>query len=110
MLGRDTVVVYAYSQAREAGEKHSVAVSETVGYVRANYPAMRISEAEVRRIVSRWRSKRSAICLFVSKPDPMQSTILVPGPDGKPLYARILYTAAVGPRPIYARANAAQRP
>ena len=30
MLDRDTVVVYAYSQAREAGEKHSVAISEAV--------------------------------------------------------------------------------
>ena len=110
MLGRDTVAVYAYSQAREAGEKHSVAISEAVVFVRTNYPAMRISETEVRRIVSRWRSKRSETCLFVSEPDPMQSRILVPDRDGKPSYARILYTASVGPRPVYPRANAAIRP
>ena len=35
MLERDTVAVYAYGCAREAGEKHSVAITEAVAYVRA---------------------------------------------------------------------------
>ncbi len=110
MLERDTAAVFAYGNARNAGEKHSVAISEAVAFIRTTYPWMPVSETEVKRIVSHWRSKGSATCLFVSKPHPAQSIDLVLGRDGKPTYPRILYTASFGPRPIYARANAASKP
>ena len=106
MLTRETLVVYAYGRAREAGEKHSVAISEAVKYVRDNAPAMPISETEVKRIVATWRSKQRPTCLFVTKPDPEHDTLVLP--DGRKV--RMLYTASVGPHPIYPRANAAKKP
>lgn len=110
ILLRSTVVIYAYGRAREAGEKHSVAVREAVEYIRATPHPMPISETEVKRIVAEWRSKRRRTCLFVSRPDPEHSIIAVPRRDGKIGDARIVYTASVGPHPIYPRANAAAKP
>lgn len=110
MLGRVTMAVYAYDLARKAGEKHSVAVSEAVTYIRETAPRMTISETEVKRIVAEWRSKRRKACLFVSKPDPEHSIVLVPGRDGRIVPVRIVYSASVGPHPIYPRANAARKP
>jgi hypothetical protein len=107
VLERETLAIYAYGRCRDAGEKHLVAILEAVKYIRDTAPAMPISETGVKRIVARWRSKRNVTCLFVSKPDPEHSTIRVPGKDGRMINARILYTASVGPRPIYPRANAA---
>lgn len=106
MLERETVAVYAYDQARKAGEKHSVAISEAVKFIRATYPWMPISETEVKRAMAHWRSKRRASALFVSKPDPEHNCIILP--NGRKV--RILYTASVGPRPIYPRSNAAEQP
>jgi hypothetical protein len=109
MLLRVTMVVYAYRRARDAGEKHSVAIDEAVTYIRETAPRMRISATGVKRIVAQWLSKQRPTCLFVSKPDPEHSLTLVPGRDGKWVYARIAYTASVGPHPIYPRANAAKK-
>ena len=83
-----------------------VAISEAVKYIRDTAPKMRISETEVKRIVAVWRSKQRPMCLFVTKPDPEHNSIVLP--NGR--RARILYTASVGPRPIYPRANAAEKP
>jgi hypothetical protein len=107
MLGRDTLAIYAYGLARDAGEKHIVAIQEAVRYIRDKCPRMPISETEVKRIVAAWRPKRAATCLFVSKPDPERAIVWVPGRDGRIISARIAYTASVGPRPIYPRTNAA---
>ncbi len=38
MLDRVTLVVYAYDQAREAGEKHMAAITEAVEFIRENRP------------------------------------------------------------------------
>jgi hypothetical protein len=107
VLERVMLVIHAYNLARDAGEKHIVAVLEAVNYVRDTAPAMRISETEVKRILAMWRPKGKATCLFVSKPDPEHSIIKVPGRDGRMVNARIMYTASVGPRPTHPRANAA---
>jgi len=107
MLKRVTLAIYSYGLARDAGEKHSVAIHEAVKYIRDKCPWMPISESEVKRIVAAWRSKRAATCLFVSKPDPDHAIVRVPGRDGRIISARIVYTASVGPRPIYPRTNAA---
>jgi hypothetical protein len=106
MLERDTVAVYAYDEARKAGEKHSVAISEAVKFIRDTNPGMPISETEVKRTLAHWRSKERTSCLFVSKPDPEHNTLILP----YGWKVRILYTASVGPRPVYARANAAAKP
>jgi hypothetical protein len=106
VLERVILAIYAYGRARKAGEKHSVAISEAVEYIRNTAPAMRVSETGIKRIVATWRPKRSATCLFVDKPDPEHNSI--------PPYARrkgtVLYTVSVRPRPIYPRANAAEKP
>ena len=106
MLGRATLVVYAYGRARDGGNKHSVAISEAVKYIRDTAPTMPISETEVRRIVAGWRSKRRPMCLFVSRPDPEHNSVVLP--NGRK--AKILYTASVRLHPIYPRANAAEKP
>jgi hypothetical protein len=110
ILERITLALFAYGRARDAGEKHSVAISEAVKYVRETIPAMPISETEVKRIVAGWRSKERPMCLLVTKPGLEHSLIRVPGRDGKWVDARILYTASVGPRPISDRAKAAKKP
>ena len=105
MLGRATLVVYAYGRARDAGNKHSVAISEAVKYIRVTAPTMPISETEVKRVVAEWRSKRRPMCLVVTRPDPEHNTVTLP--NGRK--ARILYTASVQLHPIYPRANAAEK-
>src|SRR5947209_18065551 len=97
MLRRRMMVLYAHGRSRAAGEKHSVAVGEAVRYVRENAPEMRISEAEVRRVVALWRSRRRATCVSVNKPNPERSTISLRRRDGKIIQVRIVYTASVGP-------------
>jgi len=112
MLERITLVLFAYERAREAGEKHCVAVSEAVKYVRQTAPAMRISETEVKRIVAYWRPKGSTRCLRVNEPAPSGHITSVPVlKNGVVSFikCRVLLTASHGPRPIYARANAAQK-
>lgn len=105
-MERVILAIYAYDQARKAGEKHSVAISEAVKYIRDTAPAMRVSETEVKRILATWRSKRSATCLLVDKPNQEHNSRVLPKGRG----GRILYTVSVGPRPIYPRANAAEKP
>ena len=58
--------------------------------------------------MSRWRLKRSVICLFVSELYPMQSSILVPGREENCYTPEFFTPPAVGPRPVYPRANAAK--
>jgi hypothetical protein len=66
VLQRETLALFAYERAREAGEKHCVAVSEAVKYIRQTAPRMRISETEVKRIVAYWRPRGSTRCLRVT--------------------------------------------
>ena len=105
-LRRETMIVYGYDQARSLGEKHDAAIKEAVRYVRETDPRLRISETEVRRVLASWRSRRNPFGLVVIKPGPSESTITLP--NGR--VVRVLLTAAIGPRPIYPRANAAQKP
>ncbi len=113
VLQRVTLALFAYERAREAGEKHCVAVSEAVKYIRKIAPTMRISETEVRRIVAYWRPRGATKCLLVREPRLEENTILALAKnDGVVSFVnrRVLYTAYSGPRPIYSRANAATKP
>lgn len=105
MLQRVTLVVYAYGRAREAGDKHFAAIQAAVRYVRKTAPGMPVSETEVRRILAVWRSNQNLSALSVTKPEPPNDTITLP--NGR--VVRKLWTAALGPRPIYPRANAAPK-
>ena len=113
VLHRETLALFAYERAREAGEKHSVAVREAVEYIRQMAPRMCISETEVRRIVAYWRPKRSTRCLQVREPSLSGKVLTVPVlRNGVVSFikCKVLFTASHGPRPIYPRANAAEKP
>jgi hypothetical protein len=56
---RAGIVMSAYDEARENGEKHSVAVKQTVAVVRQRHPKIRISETGVRRILAKFRPRQS---------------------------------------------------
>ena len=106
MLRRDTMIIYGYDRARNRGEKHAAAVEEAVRYVRQTDSRLRISETEVKRVLAYWRPISEQSGLIVTEPSPSENTITLP--NG--MVIRIGLTAAVGPRPIYPRANAAQKP
>ena len=65
-FGRALTVIDAYTTARERGEKHSVAVRETVAFVRRRHPEMPISETEVKRILADLRPQNSSAVLTVT--------------------------------------------
>jgi hypothetical protein len=104
-LRRDTLIIYGYDQARKVGEKHAAAIKEE-RYVQESDSRMPISETEVRRVLARWRPRLKPFGLVVIKPNPSESILTLP--NG--MVFRIGLTAAVGPRPIYPRANAAEKP
>ncbi len=101
MLGRATLAVYGYDQARKAGEKHMAAITEAVRLIRATHPRMKISETEVKRVLADWRSSRRPVGLVVTKPDPAECMLTLP--DGR--VVKRLLCAGFGLRPVYPRAN-----
>jgi hypothetical protein len=60
---RGAMAMHGYDQARERGEKHSVAVREAVDFVKHCHPGMSISEAEVRRTLAASRPRDSKTIL-----------------------------------------------
>lgn len=64
-LARALMIKEVYSRLRDAGLKHSAAVAETVIIVRQLNPGMRISEAEVRRVLAEFRLQGSLVELKV---------------------------------------------
>jgi hypothetical protein len=66
-FGRLAKVTAAYDEARRKGEKHSVAVRDTVESLKRTSPKMPISETEVRRILSTYRPKGSGIILLFER-------------------------------------------
>jgi hypothetical protein len=62
-FSRAGVVQFAYHEARQRGEKHSVAITCAVDYIRQHYPKMPISETEVRRVLATSQPRKSSIVL-----------------------------------------------
>ena len=62
-FGRAAMAMCAYDQARERGEKHSVAVREAVDFVKQRDPGMSISETEVKRTLAASRPRDSRTIL-----------------------------------------------
>jgi hypothetical protein len=58
-FARAGIVMSSYDEARKDGQKHSVAVRQTVEFVKQRYPKKRISETEVKRILAIWRPRGS---------------------------------------------------
>jgi hypothetical protein len=47
----------AYDEARQKGEKHSVAITQAVDSVAQYHAGLRVSETELRRILATWRPR-----------------------------------------------------
>jgi hypothetical protein len=57
---RAGIVMSAYDEARENGQKHSVAVRQSVEVIRQLHPKIPISETGVRRILSQFRPRKKS--------------------------------------------------
>jgi hypothetical protein len=56
-------VMCAYDEARERGDKHSVAVRGVVEHLKQSNPGMPISQTEVKRILAVWRPRNAGTIL-----------------------------------------------
>ena len=56
-------VMCAYDEARERGDKHSVAVRGVVELLKQSNPGMPISQTEVKRILAEWRPRNAGTIL-----------------------------------------------
>lgn len=59
---RASLAVCAYDEARGRGEKHSVAITEAVDFVKRRRPEMKISKTEVKRVLASLRPRNAGIC------------------------------------------------
>jgi hypothetical protein len=62
-FARAGIVMSAYDEARENGQKHSVAIRQSVEVTRERHPKIPISETGVRRILSQFRPRKSHVIL-----------------------------------------------
>ncbi len=62
-FARAAMALCAYDEARESGQKHSVAIRYALHFVKQLNRDMPISETEVRRILSTFRPRRSGTVL-----------------------------------------------
>jgi hypothetical protein len=60
---RAGMIVSAYDEARESGQKHSIAVTQAVECLKQHQPEMPISETVVRRTLATFRSRDSQTTL-----------------------------------------------
>jgi hypothetical protein len=60
---RAAMVMSAYDESREKGEKHSVAVRDAVDFLKRYSPEMRICETEVKCVLSTFRPRGSRTIL-----------------------------------------------
>jgi len=124
-FGRAAIVMSAYDEARRNGEKHSIAVRYAVDFFKGRSSHMRISETEVKRILSTFRPRGSgAILLFerstLSEEDIKRSSWIraqIPALEGGkginlpqlPIYdetrSREKFTIRFSERPDYPRHN-----
>ena len=62
-FARAARVMCAYDEARERGDKHSVAVRGAVEHLKRSNPEMPISQTEVKRILAVWRPRNAGTIL-----------------------------------------------
>jgi len=63
MFARAGRVMCVYDEARERGDKHSVAVRYAVELLKQSNPEMPISQTEVKRILAAWRPRNAGTIL-----------------------------------------------
>jgi hypothetical protein len=60
---RAGLIMCAFDEAREGGDKHSAAITHAVEYTRQHHPEMPVSETEVKRTLATYRPKHSRTIL-----------------------------------------------
>jgi len=73
---RGAAAMCAYDEARERGEKHSVAVGQAVDFVKKLHPKMPISETEVKRALATWRPRGSSTILRLERSSPSEEDVV----------------------------------
>jgi hypothetical protein len=73
---RGAAAMCAYDEARERGEKHSVAVGQAADFVRKVHPQMPISETEVKRVLATWRPRGSSTILRLERSSPSEEDVI----------------------------------
>lgn len=66
-FGRAAMVLVAYDEARQSGQKHSCAVKQAVEVVRQDDPEIPISESEVRRVLATFRPREGRTVLLFER-------------------------------------------
>jgi hypothetical protein len=66
-FARAVIAMSVYDEARGNGLKHSSAVAEAVEFIKQHYPTKRISETELKRILSKFRPKESQTILLFER-------------------------------------------
>jgi len=74
-FARAGIAMSVYDEARENGQKHSVAVAQSVEFTRQHYPEMRISETGVKRILAKLRPRKSQTILLFERSTPSQEEL-----------------------------------
>jgi len=121
---RSGMVMSAYDEARERGEKHSAAVTDAVEVIRRQHPRMPVSDTEVKRTLATYRPRNSRSILRFKRlivgdeklaklrsmleqaRTPTENWSLVPPPSTQSLEkSRTVYTFGYGERPLFPRHN-----
>ncbi len=74
-FARAGIAMSVYDEARETGQKHSVAVAQTVEFIKQRHPKMRISETEVKRILAKLRPRKSQTILLFERSTPSEEEL-----------------------------------
>lgn len=110
VLLRTCHVLFWYNRARAAGEKHSVAVKETVAKLRSLSQDMPISETEVKRVLSEFQGEDDPVVLQVTRLSEKEIHQNVTCYQELKIRQAETITSgflmALGPRPQYRRHNA----
>ena len=69
------MVMCAYYEARNRGEKHGVAVRYAVDDYKQRYPQGHISETEVKRTLAMWRPRGSGVVFLVERQSPTEEFV-----------------------------------
>jgi len=74
-FARAGIAMSVYDEARENGQKHSVAVAQSVEFIKQRHPKMRISETEVKRNLAKFRPRNSQTILLFERSTPTEEEL-----------------------------------
>ena len=57
---RTGIIISEYDEARKSGQKHSVAVTQAVAYLKQHQPEMPVSETVVKRMLATFRPRKQS--------------------------------------------------